>query len=162
MPDFMPLFAASHGKPIEFGGQVLHLALNLAPDAMSRLHILFESSVSRPVQGLRISARKPKHKLRVQDTTARHLVLWRDTAPKHTEIELPSTRQPVPIVIYNVWRDEKYGTTLYGLNAAAMRVTEEGLGKWLLECSDGWGTDANFSDLVARVVIEPAGPGGAA
>jgi hypothetical protein len=50
---------------------------------------------------------------------------------------------------------------MYGLNAAAMRVTQEAPGKWLLECSDGWGTDADFGDLVVRVV-EESSSGGAA
>ena len=158
----MSLFAASHGEPIEFGGQTLHLRLDIVAPPKSRLHVLFESSLASPVQGLAVSARQPKHKLKVMGTSARHLVLWRDTAPKHVEVELPSARQPLSVVIYNVWRGEKYGTTMYGVNAAAMRVTEEGPGKWLLECSDGWGTEANFSDLVARVVIEPPESGGAA
>ena len=157
----MPLFAASHGKPIEVDGQVLHLGLHISADPKSRLHILFESSALRPVQGLSVSAVRPQHRLKVGEVVARHLVLWRDTAPDHVEVELPSARQPVPIVIYNVWRDEKYGTTMYGVNAAAMRVTDDGPGKWLLECSDGSGTDANFRDLVARVVLEPPARGAA-
>jgi hypothetical protein len=156
MPDFMPLFVASRGKPIDFEGQLLHSALHLALAPSSRIHILFESSATRPVQGLSISAERPKHRLGIAGMSARHFVLWRDTAPRHVEVELPRARQPVLIAIHNVWRDEKYGTTMYGTNAAAMRVTEERVGKWLLECSDGWGTDAHFGDLVVRVVLEPA------
>ena len=151
----MPLFVASRGQPIDFDGQRLHPALHLEIAPGSRLHILFESSVSEPVQGLILSARRPKHRLTVDDTSARVLVLWRDTAPRHTEISLPKARQTIPVAIHNVWRDQKHGTTMYGVNAAAMRITVEGPGKWLLECSDGWGTEAHFEDLVARVIIEP-------
>ncbi len=157
MPDFTPLFLASAGAPIEVDGQRLHSSLRLEPAPKGRIHVFFERSVQRPVQGLSISAASDKHQLTVAGTSARHFVLWRDTAPTHVEIELPAARLPVPLVIHNVWRDEKYGTTMYGVNAAAMRITEEAQGKWLLECSDGWGNDANFADLVVRIVVEPAG-----
>ncbi len=161
MPDFKSLFIASHGQPIEFAGHQLHarLRLELAPE--SRLHILFESSIHKPVQGICITADRPKHRLVVAGVSARSFVLWRDTAPNHDEVALPRARQQVPVTIYNVWRDEKYGTMMYGLNAAAMRITQEAPGKWLLECSDGWGTDADFGDLVVRVVEESSSSGAA-
>ncbi len=161
MPDFKPLFAASHGQPIEFAGHKLQLSLRLELTPASRLHILFESSIHKPVQGISVTADRPKHRLVVAGVSARSFALWRDTAPNHVEVSLPEARQRVPVTIYNVWRDEKHGTMMYGLNAAAMRVTQEAPSKWLLECSDGWGTDANFDDLIVRVVEEPGSLGAA-
>jgi hypothetical protein len=160
MPDFTPLFVASRGRPIEVGGQCLHATFRLELAPNSRLHVLFERAVSRPVQGLSISAVRKHHRLAVANTTARHLVLWEDTAPKHVEISVPPARLQVPIWMRNVWRDEKYGTMMYGLNAAAMVVTEKAPRQWLLQCSDGWGTEPNFSDLVVSLIVEP--PSGAA
>lgn len=155
MPDFAPLFAAAHPGPIEVDGERLHLSLRLQLAPASRLHIIFESSAERPVQGLCISATRPKHRLTALGVSARELVLWQDTAPFHVEVALPSARTEIPVVIWNVWRDEKFGTMMYGMRSAAMRLHEEAPGKWLLQCSDGWGPDADFSDLVARVIVEP-------
>lgn len=57
------------------------------------------------------------------------------------------------VVITNQWRDEKYGSTMYKLNNAAMEVLDQTDGSLLLRCSDGWG-DADFNDLVVQVVAE--------
>ena len=65
-----------------------------------------------------------------------------------------NARKPVQLIIYNVWRDEKYGTTMYGLNAAAMVVQQPRADEWTLACSDGWGVEPDFSDLVVRLVHE--------
>ena len=160
MPDFVPLFRANGGRPIEFDGQLLHWTLQLELPPATRLHIDFVSSVSRPVQGLSVSAAREKHRLTAAGVSARHLVLWRDTAPPHVEVILPPARRPVPVLLHNVWRDEKYGTTMYRLNAAAMRVTQEPQ-RWLLECSDGWGTEPDFHDLVCRLTVDTGASGAA-
>jgi hypothetical protein len=52
-------------------------------------------------------------------------VVWTDTAPRHIEFTAPvNAREPVELVLYNVWRDEKYGTMMYGLNAAGTVIEQ--------------------------------------
>jgi len=82
-------------------------------------------------------------------------VVWTDTAPRHIEFTAPvNARKPVELVLYNVWPDEKYGTMMYGLNAAATVVEQPRANEWILACSDGWGEEPDFRDLVVRLVHE--------
>jgi hypothetical protein len=155
MPDFTPAFVESKGAPIRYDGRTLHSSLKLQLSACDRLHVFFEHFVVRPIQGLIISSANRRHQLTVESSKHHSFVLWTDTAPTHIELTAPANaRKPVRLILYNVWRDEKYGTTMHGLNAAAMVVQQPRADEWTLACSDGWGEEADFSDLVVRLVHE--------
>jgi hypothetical protein len=122
----------------------------------SRFHVLFEHSRHTPRQGLRVSCRNRRHSLRINGQEANSFVLWTDTAPQHVEIEVPAGRDTRDISVVNVWVLPEYGTTMQGLNAACMAVSEVRAGEFLLECSDGYGLEEpDFRDLVARLILEP-------
>jgi hypothetical protein len=54
-------------------------------------------------------------------------------------------------VFVNQWRDEKFGSTMYRLNNAAMEILpqEDGVSV-VMRCSDGWG-EPDFDDLVIQL-----------
>ena len=156
MPDFTPAFKESKGAPIQYDGRTLHSSLQLQVSAGDRLDIFLERFVARPIQGLAISSVNKGHKLSIASSKHHSFVLWTDTAPSHIELTAPvNVRKPVQLIIYNVWRDEKYGTTMYALNAAAMIVEQPRADEWTIACSDGWGVEPDFGDLVVRLVHVP-------
>ena len=153
MPDFTSAFIESKGAPIQYDGRTLHSSLKLQVSAGDRLDVFLEHFVARPIQGLAISSVNRRHKLSIASSKHHSFVLWTDTAPGQIELTAPvNARKPVQLIIYNVWRDEKYGTTMYGLNAAAMVVQQPRADEWTLACSDGWGVEPDFSDLVVRLI----------
>ena len=155
MPDFTRAFVESNGAPIQYDGRTLHSSLRLPVSAGDRVHIFFEHFVARPVQGLVIQAANRAHKLAIAPTSHNMFVLWTDTAPRHVEVAAPAkARKPVELVLNNVWRDEKYGTMMYGVNAAAMVIEQPRADEWTLACSDGWNVEPDFTDLVLRLVHE--------
>lgn len=156
MPDFQAAFIRAAGHPIEYQGRSLFVACRLELYKAVRVHLLFERAASAPVQGLLVKTASRRHVLQVGEAASHSLVFWADTSPRHSEIVLPATRKPLQLLVRNVWKFEDDGGLMMGLNAAAMGIVEEAPGRWLLECSDGFGTDPHFDDLVARLVVEPA------
>jgi hypothetical protein len=156
MPDFGPLWNSAPGGTIEYEGRRLQRSYQLLVAQGDRLHFLFEEFVQRPVQGLGIRLDDRRGALEVAGTQARDLVLWTDTAARHVECVVRKAKPGAHLRLMNQWRDEKYGTTMLGLNAAAMEVLPQSDGSIILACSDGWGTEPNFSDLVMRLIIERA------
>lgn len=157
MPDFTPAFIESKGAPIQYGGRTLHSSFKLQVSAGDRVHVFFEHFAARPIQGLTIQAANRAHKLTIAPDKHYFFVLWTDTAPRHVEVAAPAkARKPVELVLYNVWRDEKYGTMMYGVNAASMVIEQLRANEWTLACSDGWGEEPDFGDLVVRLVHEHA------
>jgi hypothetical protein len=155
MPDFTRAFVESNGAPIQHDGLTLHSSLRLQVSAGDLVHIFFEHFVARPVQGLVIQAANRAHKLTIARSRHNMFVLWTDIAPRHVEVAAPAkARKPVELIVSNVWRDEKYGTMMYGLNAAAMVIEQPRADEWTLACSDGWGVEPDFSDLVVRLLHE--------
>ena len=157
MPDFTKAFLESNGAPIQYDGRTLHSALRLPASPGDRLHVFFEHFVARPIQGLVVSAANRAHKLTIATTKHYSFVLWTDTGPRSVEVAAPANaRKPVELVLSNVWRDEKYGTMMYGVNAASMVIEQLRANEWTLACSDGWGADEepDFNDLVVRIVHE--------
>jgi hypothetical protein len=157
MPDFGPLWGPPPDPTIEYEGRHLQLAYKLTVAKGDRVHFLFERFASRPVQGLGIKLWDSRGALDVASFRTRNFALWTDTAPRHVECLVVKAKAGAQLSVMNQWRDEKYGTTMLGLNAAAMEVRHEPDGSILLQCSDGWGLEANFNDLVVRLVVERAG-----
>jgi hypothetical protein len=155
MPDFRLLWSdMPGGGVIEYEGRQLRLSYWLSVLKGDRLHILFERQTARPVQGLALQLHDRRGELEIASKRSKHMVLWTDTAPRHVECSINKVKRGGQLSLMNVWRDEKYGTTMMGLNCAAMDVQLQPDGSVLLCCSDGWGMDPDFSDLVVRVIVE--------
>jgi hypothetical protein len=108
------------------------------------------------VQGLGIKLADARGALEVAGTRARGIVLWTDTAPRDVECLVLKAKRGATLSLVNQWRDEKYGTTMYSLNAAAIDIQSQSDGSVRLLCSDGWGTEPDFEDLVVRLRVERA------
>lgn len=152
MSSLAQAFNRTGGQPIEYEGRTLHLSYWLDVTTGDRLTVRFLRSAEVPVQGVGITAERCK--LRVGDTTTKNLALWRDTAPDFVEVEVLGARRSARVGIMNQWRDEVYGTTMLGINNAAMDVQRQPDGSLLVRCSDGW-KGPDFNDLVFMLTRSP-------
>ena len=159
MPDFAAHWTEAPHDVIEYEGRKLRPHCVLAVSPGDSIEIRFERFTSRPVQGLGVALTGRRGALEVASTRARQLALWTDTAPHQVSCRVVGVAPGTTLKITNQWRDEKYGTTMYSLNAAAMEILHETDGSVLLRCSDGWGTDPSFDDLVVRLRHAPAPSG---
>ena len=148
MTTFFEAFVQSKGQPIEYEGRRVQLSYWFPVSAGDRVLIKFLRSVPTPVQGLGVTGERCQ--LRVESTTSKNLVLWTDTAPREVEMSVVKAKRGARLGVMNQWRDTKYGTSLMGLNNAAMEVQPQPDGSVLLRCSDGSG-EADFNDLVVEL-----------
>jgi hypothetical protein len=153
--DFTKAFMESNGEPISYQGRTLRDAYELSVTEGERLEIAFERATPSPVQGIGIGANAKGVQLETNDQKGKQFVLWADTAPPRVEILVRKAKPNTPLRIWNVWRDEKYGMTMYGVNAAAIEVCDQSDGSVLLRCSDGW-KGPDFEDLHVAVRRLPA------
>ncbi|HEY4216447.1 MAG TPA: hypothetical protein VGM67_04885 [Gemmatimonadaceae bacterium] len=156
MPDFDLLFRGAPAGVIEYQGRWLRRAFDVSVSSGDRLDVFFERFTSRPVQGLGISLDDPRGALAIAGTTARSFALWTDSAPPHVACSILRVKAGGRLTVINQWRDEKYGTTLYAINAAAIDVRSQSDASAILHCSDGWGMEPNFGNLVVRLVLHRA------
>jgi hypothetical protein len=156
MPDFFPLWSGAPDGVLEYKGRQLRIAHWIDVAKGDRLHVIIEGFTDRPVQGVRLTLEDRRGGLEIVGQQSRSFVLWTDTAPRHVECLVAKAKRGARLSLVNVWRDEEYGTTMQGLNAAAIDVQPQADGSTILQCSDGWGTEADFTDLVVRLIIEPA------
>lgn len=154
MTDFRDRFIESQGKPILHDGQEIHLAYPLPVRNGEVLRMVFLDSTPQPVQGLRLIAKNCE--LEAVGQRAKQFVLWADTVTEHAEIRPVKVKSGAQIRLMNVWRDEKFGSTLHGLNFSGMRLELQSNDTFVLHCSDGWGPPS-FDDLVVRVTHEHEG-----
>ena len=98
-----------------------------------------------------------RHELAINAHRGRQFILWRDTAPRQVDVEIVKAGRDGTLVLMNAWQDEKYCTTMYGLNWCGMDVRAERDGSLRIDCSDGYGIEPSFGDLVVRVIHERAG-----
>ena len=147
-------FAADTVGPVSHNGRELWLSYRIPVGTGDRIHLLFERFSSRPRQGMQLMMANRRHQLAIAGHEGRQFVLWADTAPRHVEVEITKAGRGGTLVLMNAWQDEKYGTMLYGLNWAAMDVSAEADGTLLIDCSDGYGLEPSFGDLVVRVLPE--------
>ena len=160
VPDFTRSFANTTDGIVEYEGRMLRASYRVSVVPQTRLRITFQKCVRRPVQGLSIKLEDPRGALEIEGTRSRGFALWTDTAPHDVECVVLKARRNCQLSLHNTWRDEKYGTMMYHLNAAAMDVREQPDGSLLMCCSDGWGTEPSFEDLVVRLAIDlPSGAG---
>ena len=147
MPDTLSqLFeGVEKGVPIRYGGRDLYRAYRLEVREGDTLSIRFLKNVDRPVQGIGLKCHKCK--LQVAGTEAANLALWVDTAPPTVVVRIAKAKPGATVLVSNLWRDEKHGTTMYYINNAAMDVVAQPDGSLLFRCSDGW-LGPDFGDLV--------------
>lgn len=145
MQTFAEHFAAANGGPIQYERRKLYWTYWLTVKEGDEISLRFVRAIDSPVQGLGIKTEKCH--VQVADTTAKSIALWTDTAPKEVNLRAVKAKAGARIGLFNQWRDEKYGSTMYHLNNAAMEVQAQPDGSFLIRCSDGWG-EADFNDLV--------------
>jgi len=144
------LLSKSEGGTIEVDGRSLRATHSVTVSEGASLRLVFLRSASAPVQGLGLHG--VNCSLKIGGVTNKDLALWCDTAPRNVTCDVVNVKAGARVEITNQWRDDKYGTTMYKLNNAAMEVLEQADNSLLLRCSDGWG-DADFNDLVVQVFV---------
>jgi hypothetical protein len=153
MQTFAEQFAATKGGPIHYDRRELHWTYWLAVNGGDEIALRFLRSADSPLQGIGIKAEKCH--VQVANVTAKSLGLWTDTAPKDVLLRVVKAKRGARVGFFNQWRDEKYGSTMYHLNNAAMEIQPQPDGSALLRCSDGWG-EPDFNDLVLTLSHRPA------
>lgn len=149
METFAERFLAANGKPIEYKGRLLVSSYVLAVSAGDTITVSFLSAVERPVQGIGI--RCESCLVRISTAKGKSFALWADTAPARVTVDVVRAKSGTgKVVLFNQWKDEEYGATMYHLNNAAMQVAESADGSAVLRCSDGWG-EPDFGDLLVQV-----------
>lgn len=134
-----------------YEGAEVHLAFAQPAQAGDTIRVSIIESTPAPVQGMRVIAKNCE--LQAMGQRAKQFVLWADTAPEFTDITPVKVKPGAEVRLMNVWRDEKYGSTLHGLNYSGIQLDSRPNGSVMLRCSDGWGPP-DFSDLVV-VVTRP-------
>lgn len=148
MQTFAERFGAAKDAPIHYNGRDLHRQFVLPVKKGDSIGLRFLRATDRPVQGVGVKCEKCE--ISIADTRARSFGLWTDTAPSEVILNVVKAQADARVVFFNQWRDEKYGSTMYHLNNAAMEIVPQPDGSVLLRCSDGWG-EPDFNDLVLQV-----------
>jgi hypothetical protein len=148
VPTFAEQFEAARGNTIHYRGRELRTKYVVAVNRGDTLLIEFLRASDRPVQGLGITCENCQ--VSIAGAVSKHFGLWLDTAPREVLLIVKNAKGNARLEFFNQWRDEKYGTTLYMLNNAAIDVSEEPDGSVTLRCSDGW-TEPDFDNLVVRL-----------
>lgn len=152
MTDLTAAFIQSGGAPIQYGGRDLRPIHWLEVERGDVIQLRFLGFVPRPVQGIRIGGSDTRMELQTAGRSAGDFVFWTDSAPTASEVLVLDARPGDRVGIWNVWRDEKFGATMYGVNNSAIHVEDIGRSSAILHCSDGVG-EPNFEDLVVEVSI---------
>jgi hypothetical protein len=101
---------------------------------------------------MRLSLAQRGAKLEVEGHRMPDVVIWADTAPRNVQVKVARLKGTSDVVLWNVWRDAKYGTMLYGINNSAIEVDAQDDGTTILRCSDGW-LGPDFDDLVLAIKV---------
>jgi len=155
----MTQFAESGFEPIERDGAVVHPMYRRRLRAGDLVRITWLSAASPRVQGLSLRLRLPGKsgrkgeggRLRVADAESPTIVLWMDTAPQVVDVECVEIADGAELQISNRWRLPN-GREDEWLNNFGMLV-EPSSDAVTLRCSDGYGDDPTFDDLVVKVVV---------
>jgi hypothetical protein len=150
MSDFTAAFLKSKGAPIEYQGRWLYLGYWFPVSVGDEIRVTFVKFAKQPVQGLRVGTRGKGCQLELAQQRGDDFVLWAETAPRLVKILVVEARSGAEVGLWNVWRDDKHGTMMYGVNNAAIDVNRQPDGRVLLMCSDGRGKP-DFDDLVVEV-----------
>lgn len=91
MPSFEPLFLQSNGQPVEYKGQMIHMADRLPVTHSQKIRVTFESSNSEWDQGIYF-ATDGAFEINGQ-TVKKALLLWKNTAPHEVIIRVKSKKR---------------------------------------------------------------------
>ena len=141
--------------PVHYERRSLWLSYRLSVCTGDHVRLLFEGFRRRPRQGIQLIMENRRHRMTINDQQAKGFILWADTAPPEVPVEITNAGRGGRLILYNVWEDEKYGTLLHGLNWTAMDVRDCTDGSLLIDCSDGYGLEPSFGDLVVRLFHTP-------
>lgn len=146
------LFRRSKGAPLDLDGRAVRLAIDLPVEQGVRGGVLqVLQHRESPVQGVSMSVRNGK--LAVASEIAPRMTLWADTAPAEVPFEIVRRAGgPCVLRVWNSWRHGVEGEPQEWLDNAGVSVKQERDGRFLIECSDGWGAP-DFGDLVVRLQL---------
>ena len=160
----MERFTESGFEPVEVDGEFVHPMYRLQIQQGDRIRIEWVSAASPRVQGLSLRLRLPGVAgrrgeggvLRVEGADAPTIILWMDTAPPVVTAECVDLKPGAELQISNRWRLPD-GREDEWLNNFGIKIeTLNGSGA-ILRCSDGYGDDLSFEDLVVRVELDRRG-----
>ena len=165
-PSLMTRFVESGFKPVEFDGELVHPMYRADLREGNVVRVTWISAGSPRVQGLALRLRKPgvtgaKGRgglLRVEASEAPTIYLWMDTAPPVVDATCVRLAVGGEFQVTNRWRLPD-GSEDEGLNNFGIKVERESDDSAVLHCSDGYGAEPSFTDLVVRieVVSSPSG-----
>jgi hypothetical protein len=156
----MERFAQVGFEPVEVNGKVVHPIYRASVEQGDRIRITWLSAHAPRVQGLSLRLRLPGVTgrrgegglLRVGRVEAPTIVLWMDTAPPVVEAECAQLKHGAELQISNRWRladgREDEWLNNFGIDVEPLNVSGA-----ILHCSDGYGDDLTFDDLVVRVEV---------
>jgi len=147
---FAELFDAAQGTSIRYQGRELHATYDVAVSQGQTITLRFLRSTHRPVQGVGIACHNCQ--IAIGETEAKNIALWTDTAPADVVLTITKAKSGARVTFVNQWRDEKFGSTMYRLNNAAMEILPGPNGLLDFRCSDGWGA-ADFNDLIFQLQL---------
>jgi hypothetical protein len=162
----MERFRESGFEPVEVRGELVHPMYRVAIAEGDRIRITWMRAESARVQGLSLRLRLPGITgrrgegglLRVEDVEAPTIVLWMSTAPAVVDVQCVALKPGAELQISNRWRLAD-GREDEWLNNFGMRVEPRGRSSAVLHCSDGFGNDLTFNDLVVRVEVVTSSDG---
>jgi hypothetical protein len=140
---FEELFRKSHGQPVEYNGQLIHIFDRVRVKDGQVLKFTFERCHSEWRQGISLST---DGCFEVNNQRGKRVVLWYDTAPREVFLTVHTKKGECSLM--NVW-DHGDGVMHKGHNGAAMIVEELPSGR-RYHCNDGF-PDDDFDDLVFRL-----------
>jgi hypothetical protein len=156
----MQRFADSGFEPVDVDGDLVHPMYRVQIEQGDRVRIEWLRAGSPRVQGLSLRLRMPGCSgrrgegglLRVEDVEAPTIVLWMDTAPLVVEAECIDLKPGAELQVSNRWRLAD-GREDEWLNNFGIKIEPFNGSGAILHCSDGYGDDMSFEDLVVRVEL---------
>lgn len=160
----MQRFAESGFEPVEVNGDLVHPMYRVQVQQGDRVRIEWLRATSPRVQGLSLRLRTPGvggrrgegGVLRAESAEAPTIVLWMDTAPPVVDADCVDLKPGAELQISNRWRLAD-GREDEWLNNFGIKIEPLNGSGAILHCSDGYGDDLNFEDLVVRVELDRSG-----
>jgi hypothetical protein len=147
-------FMESRGEPIELDGRLVHMSHVMTPLPAGVLKVRMRAT-GELEQGVGISA--DGGWLTVNGEKSKRFALWAATAPECVEIEVKPLRgrETLSVRIWNIWKNERWGSTMAWVSNAGLLVEPKGDLAVTLHTSAGPGTPT-FDDLTIDVTFEQA------
>lgn len=157
----MSRFVSSGFEPVEVDGETVYPMVRMHPRVGDRLVITWLSASSPRVQGLAVRLRRPGIAgskgnggvLRVESIEAPSIMLWIDSAPPIVDIHVEDVIADAELQVSNRWRLAD-GREDEWLNNYGILIDEIDPYTFVLRCSDGFGDDLSFDDLVVRLQLK--------